>query len=229
MIPRTSEPEVMDGELEVRAYRDADFRAVNRRCARRALRAAGRRSGHAIDLGTGPAEIPIFFCRMAPGWRVTAVDASPGMVAAARKNVGAHGLVDRIRVVQGDAKNLRSVRARFDLVLSNSLLHHLHDPVPFWREVRRLARPGGAVMVQDLMRPASTAEAKRLVSLHAKGESPLLRQLFYQSLLAAFTPAEVREQLREAGLDGLEVRRVSDRHLVVRGKVGRKMHKRPSS
>jgi SAM-dependent methyltransferase len=222
MIPRTPEPEVMDGELEVRAYRDADFRTVNRRCARRALRTAGRRSGRAIDLGTGPAEIPVFFCGMAPGWRVTAVDASPGMVAAARRNVGAHGLADRIRVVQGDAKDLRGLRGRFDLVFSNSVLHHLHDPAPFWREVRRLARPGGAVMVQDLMRPRSRAEAKRLVNLHAKGESPLLRRLFYQSLLAAFTPAEVREQLRKSGLEGLEVRRVSDRHLVVRGKRGRK-------
>ncbi|MBI4603005.1 MAG: class I SAM-dependent methyltransferase [Planctomycetes bacterium] len=222
-MARVPEPEVMDGDLEVRAYRQADFRAVNLTCARRALRAADRAGagseGRAIDLGTGPAEIPILLCELAPGWRVTAVDASRPMLEAARWNVERAGLASRIRLVQGDAKRLRGLRRRFDLVLSNSLLHHLEDPAPFWREVRRLARPGGAVLVQDLFRPASRAEARRIVARHAGGESRLLRRLFYRSLLAAFSPEEVRFQLRVAGLGALEVRRVSDRHLVVRGRV----------
>ena len=219
-LRRIPEPEIMNDELEVRAYREADFRRVNRSCARRVLRVAGRSRGHALDLGTGPAEIPIFLCQLAPGWRVTAVDAAPRMLAVARENVRRHGLEARIRLRRGDATALRGLRQEFDLVFSNSLLHHLRDPVPFWREVRRLVRPGGTVLVQDLLRPRSMAEAKRLVRLHAADESPLLRQLFHRSLLAAFTPVEVRVQLEAAGLGGLEVRRVSDRHLVVRGRLG---------
>jgi ubiquinone/menaquinone biosynthesis C-methylase UbiE len=217
-MERVPEPEVMDDALEVRAYREADFRAVNRLCARRAFRASGKPTGSAIDLGTGPAEIPIFFCEIAPRWRVTAIDASRGMLATARENVKRAKLERRIRLLRGDAKKLRGLRDRFDLVFSNSLLHHLADPEPFWREVRRLVRPGGAVLVQDLCRPRSRAAAAGLVRLHAKGASPLLRQLFHQSLLAAFTMTEVREQLRKAGLEGLAVLRVSDRHLVARGK-----------
>lgn len=221
MIDRVNEPEVMDDSAEIRAYRDADFRRVNRLCARRALRASGHSRGHAIDVGCGPAEIPIFLCQMAPGWRVTAVDASAGMLAEAARNISAAGLEGRIRLIKADAKAMRGLRARFDLVLSNSLLHHLPDPVPFWREVKRLVRPGGSVMVQDLFRPESEAAARRLVALHARDSSPLLRQLFHQSLLAAFTLGEVRSQLGEAGLAGLEVRKVSNRHLIVRGRVQR--------
>ena len=208
----------MDGEDEVRAYREGDFRRVNRLCARRALRAAGRTRGRALDLGTGPAEIPIHLCDMAPGWTITAIDASPQMLRAARENVRRSGLTRRIRLLRGDAKRVRGLRPGFDLVLSNSLLHHLVDPIPFWREVARLAAPGGAVCIQDLFRPASRAEALRLVKRHTVGASPLLRELFHRSLLAAFTPAEVRDQLAAAGVGGLTVRKVSDRHMAVSGR-----------
>jgi len=209
----------MDDELEVRAYREADFRRVNRLCARRALRVSGRRAGHALDLGTGPAEIPIFLCQLAPGWRVTAIDAAPRMLEAARGNVKRHGLEERIRLRRGDAKALSGLQKKFDLVFSNSLLHHLRDPAPFWSEVRRLVKRGGAVLIQDLLRPESQSAARRLVQLHAAEDSSLLRRLFYQSLLAAFTTAEVRAQLRDEGLEGLTVRKVSDRHLIVRGRL----------
>ena len=217
-MKRTPEPEVMDGEEEVRAYREGDFRQVNRLCARRALRAAGKSRGRAIDLGTGPAEIPIHLCAMAPGWSVTAIDASPEMLRAARQNVRRSGLARRIRLLRGDAKRVKGLRARFDLVLSNSLLHHLEDPLPFWKEVARLAAPGGAVSIQDLFRPPSRAEALRLVKRHTVGASPLLRELFHRSLLAAFTPEEVRSQLAAAGVGGLTVRKVSDRHMAVSGR-----------
>jgi SAM-dependent methyltransferase len=229
IVERIPEPEVMDDRAEVAAYAAADFTEVNRACARRAWAAVRRatrrggatgrrRRGRALDLGTGPAEIPIFFCRLAPGWRVTAVDASPNMLRAARANVERAGLGRRIALRRGDAKRLRGLRGRFDLVFSNSLLHHLEDPVPFWREARRLLRPGGALMVQDLLRPRTRREARRLVRLHAGEATPLLRQLFHQSLLAAFSLREVRAQLRAAGLHGLAVRRISDRHLAVSGR-----------
>src|SRR5262245_61442523 len=172
-MDRVPEPEVMDDALEVRAYREADFRQVNRACARRALRAAGRRKGAAMDLGTGPAEIPVFFCQMAGGWRVTALDASSRMLKVARENVKRSGRSGRIRLVKRDAKAVRGFEGSFDLVFSNSLLHHLRDPIPFWRQVGRLLKPGGAVMVQDLSRPRSRKEVRRLVALHARGASPL--------------------------------------------------------
>ena len=206
----------MDDREEVEAYSLADFDDVNRRCARRALRAAALDRGHALDLGTGPADIPIALCRLAPGWRVTALDQSPRMLRVARKNVARAKLRGRIRLLRTDAKAVRGLTQRVNLVMSNSLLHHLPDPIPFWFEVKRLARKDGAILVQDLCRPRSRKAARNLVTRHARTEPPLLRQLFYQSLLAAFTPGEVRAQLRTANLTGLSVRQINDRHLVVR-------------
>ncbi len=217
----------MDDALEVEAYRQADFTEVNAACARRALSVAGDR-GRAIDLGTGPAEIPAILCSIARSWSVVAVDASRSMLRAARKRIAAAGLAHRVRLVRGDATDLRRVRGPFDLVVSNSLLHHLPDPIPFWREVGRLAGWSGAILVQDLARPPTRERARALVGLHARGASPLLKRLFYRSLLAAFTPAEVREQLRAARLSGLRVRMASDRHLEASRPGPRSPHRRPA-
>ena len=46
-------------------------------------------------------------------------------------------------------------------------------------------------------------------------EPPVLKRDFYNSLLAAFEIEEVRAQLAAAGMSGLSVRTVSDRHLLV--------------
>ncbi len=65
----------------------------------------------------------------------------------------------------------------------------------------------------------SPAAAKTLVQHHAGNESALLQEEFYRSLLAAYTVEEVKEQLATAGLSGLTVAQVTNRHLDVFGNV----------
>ncbi len=74
-------------------------------------------------------------------------------------------------------------------------------------------------MVMDLCRPESPSEARRLVEKHSPDESALLKEDFFRSLLAAYRPAEVREQLGAAGLEALGVEQVSDRHVLVWGRL----------
>ena len=115
-----------------------------------------------------------------------------------------------------DEKQTR-LAAGYDVIFSNSLLHHLPDPLPMWREIRRLARPGAIVLVRDLVRPATYDLAEELVEQYAGRESDTLKQEYYRSLLSAFTPAEIRAQLEAAGLSELEIRQASDRHVDVSG------------
>ena len=103
-------------------------------------------------------------------------------------------------------------------MFSNSLLHHMNDPLAFWSEAYRLLRPGGALVVQDLFRPRSEKEALRLVRKHAKRSPPVLRDLFHRSLLAAYRPEEVEEQLRLSGAPAFQVHTISDRHILVSGR-----------
>jgi ubiquinone/menaquinone biosynthesis C-methylase UbiE len=217
-IARRPEPEIMDLPEEAEAYARADFSDVNDAFVRRLLELAGpRETARAVDLGCGPADIPIRLLRIRPRWRVAAVDASPAMLDLARKAVAQAGLAHAVDFVLADAKSRALPDAAFDVVFSNSILHHIADVAPFWAQVRRIAAPRALLFLRDLARPAEATEAAAIVARYAGNESPLLREEFQRSLLAAYTPDEVRRQLADAGLDRLTVTMVTDRHLDVFG------------
>jgi HlyD family secretion protein len=88
--------------------------------------------------------------------------------------------------------------AGFSALVSNSLLHHLHDPQALWSSLRPWAAPGALLFLRDLRRPTDAASLRALVKRHAAQAPPLLRRDYARSLRAAFTPAEVRQQLDQA-------------------------------
>lgn len=72
----------------------------------------------------------------------------------------------------------------------------------------------------DLFRPTTLEEAQHIVDTYAGEEPTVLRNDFYNSLLAAFHCEEIVQQLARARLDQLEVNITTDRHLVVSGYCG---------
>lgn len=220
MILRTPEPEVMDGDEQCRAYAEADFAQPNAAFVERFIDTFPEfTTGHLLDLGCGPADIPVRLCQALPEIHITAVDASAPMLAFAAQATRDADLTERLFLVE-DQVPCSTLDASFDGVISNSLLHHLPDPNPFWSDVARFGRSGAAFLMVDLRRPPSTEEASRLMQLYSEGEPTVLRQDFYNSLLAAFTPDEVEAQISAHGLRGLEVAVISDRHLAVWGRLG---------
>jgi SAM-dependent methyltransferase len=107
----------------------------------------------------------------------------------------------------------------FLAVVSNSLLHHMHDPLYLWRAIRELAAPGAAVLAMDLMRPRSRLEAETIVEKYAGKEPEVLRGDFLNSLLAAYRPPEIMAQLVCINMESLHIEVVSDRHLIVFGSM----------
>lgn len=220
-MKRIPEPELMDEEEQVRAYAHADFEQPHEMFVG-LLRDAFDESelaGHVLDLGCGPADITIRFARAHPRCRLHGVDAGERMLAYGRKAVEAAGLDRRIRLICGHLPEADLPRRAYDGVISNSLLHHLRDPLTLWRTIKRYAGPGAPVFVMDLMRPVSLEDAAALTTRYADGEPPVLRKDFYNSLLAAYSVDEVRSQLAETGLTHLRVEAVSDRHLTVAGRA----------
>ncbi|MCA9117999.1 MAG: class I SAM-dependent methyltransferase [Planctomycetaceae bacterium] len=220
MLERILEPEVMDTAEESQAYDEMDHSTVNRQFTEDLLRAAGEAAAGdslparltVLDVGTGTALIPIELCRQAPAVVVTAVDASAEMLRLAERNIAAAHLADRIQPLRCDARTIPVPAARFDLVISNSIIHHLADPLPVVREMVRVLKPGGLLFLRDLLRPASLTELKQLVATYAGEESDHARQLFHDSLHASLTCAEVEQILSAAGCQSAEVRPTSDRH-----------------
>lgn len=218
-MERRPEPELMDLLLEAEAYANADFANVNEAFVDRLLLLAGNEAfQRVVDPGTGPADIPIRLVKRRPAWQVVGVDGSEAMLSIARTRIAAHGQTGRIELILADALNTPMSSSSFDVVMSNSILHHVRDAALLWREIERLCRSGGFVFLRDLRRPESEADALRLVEEHAGRESELLKEEFFRSLLSAYTPEEVVQQIRDAGL-ALRVEAVSDRHLDAWGRI----------
>jgi len=219
-MPRQPEPEAMDDAAEAEAYVLADFSEVNQAFVGRLFSLVGPlKIARVLDLGTGPSDIPIRIVRACPGWHVVAVDASRPMLDNARQSIRKAGLSTAITLVLADAKCTGLAPELFDVIFSNSILHHITDVTRFWAEVKRLAKPAATVLVRDLARPASPQAARQIVNQYARHESAMLREEYYRSLLAAYTPDEVRKQLDRTGLTMLHVALVSDRHFDVSGRL----------
>jgi ubiquinone/menaquinone biosynthesis C-methylase UbiE len=171
-----------------------------------------------IDLGCGPADIPVRFARSYPGARITAVDASEPMIALAEEAVKEAGFADRIRLRCERFQQL-ALDESGDAALSNSLLHHLPNPLQFWYRLKQLVKPGSAVLIMDLLRPESAEAAQAIVEQYAANEQPILKRDFYHSLLAAYTEDEVAAQLAEMNLSRLLIDVPDDRHWVVGGLI----------
>jgi len=217
-MDRILEPEIMDGEAEAEAYARADFSDSNEAFVRDVIARFPDCLGRVVDLGCGPGDIALRLCRAEAAARVTGVDGSPAMLAIARQALHASGLEDRVGFIEGRLPGVGLPDGSFDLVLCKDMLHHLPDGQVLWREIRRLGRPGAAVCVMDLSRPATPALARDIVERVSGAEHPLLKTDFYNSLCAAFTAEEVRSQLVTAGLP-LTVSQLTERHLCVRGRL----------
>lgn len=219
-MQRTLEPEVMDTPDEAVDYDAMDHTAVNR-CfvddlitfLQQTIQASG--PIRVLDVGTGTALIPIELCRRPVDVRVTAVDLAAHMLQLGQRNVIRAGFQSVIRLEQIDAKSLPYADGEFDLVMSNSIIHHIPEPIHSLREMARVVRKGGALFARDLLRPPDDDTVLRLVEMYA-GEANLhQRQMFHNSLHAALTLDEVRKMLAELTLLPDSVQQTTDRHWTI--------------
>src|ERR1041384_5288624 len=175
-LKRVLEPEVMDSAEEAADYDAMDHAEVNRRFVDDLLaairnsefriqnseneNASSGKSAFCIlnsaldvlDLGTGTALIPIERCQRFADCRVMAADAAVSMLELARYNIEVNNLTSRIELAHVDAKKLPFRDAMFDVVMSNSIIHHIPEPIHVLRESVRVTKPGGLLFFRDLLR-----------------------------------------------------------------------------
>ena len=216
MLKRILEPEVMDTQAEALTYDEMDHREVNEQFVADLLAFAksmgNELTGEALDLGTGTARIPIQLCEALEDIRIMAVDLSYEMLDIAKLNIELSSNLERIMLGHCDAKQIELADNRFDLVLSNSIVHHIPDPKSTFAEAIRVCRPQGLLFFRDLLRPNSEDLVKELVKTYAGDEPDHARKMFDDSLRAAFTVEEVQDFVGELGFSPQTVQATSDRH-----------------
>jgi SAM-dependent methyltransferase len=101
-----------------------------------------------LDVGCGAGEVCVELSGMVgPQGRVAGVDLSESMIAAARRTVAAGGRAIELRVAS--VYELPFEDGVFDGVRAERVFQHLDDPEAALREMIRVARPGGRILVAD--------------------------------------------------------------------------------
>ncbi len=213
---RILEPELMIDLAQCEAYAAANFGASNQAYVEIVQKLIPKTASVVLDIGCGPGDVMIRLAKSIPTLKITAVDGSQKMIQLASAAISSNGLDATIRAVEGCVPQLPLTVRSFDAVLSKDFLHHLPEPMVFWHEIRRMIMPGGFICVMDLRRPDSTIIAHQIVEATAANEAEVLKVDFYNSLLAAFTPEEICEQLKAADFD-LSVTTCGDRHVLIQG------------
>jgi SAM-dependent methyltransferase len=112
--------------------------------------AAPRPDDRAIDLGTGAGHAAL---ALAPHVaRVDAIDPTPEMLAVAARLAAERGITN-VTWTGAFAGALPFPAATFDIAISRFSIHHWPDPGSALRDVARVLRPGGRVVLVDLVAP----------------------------------------------------------------------------
>jgi len=203
---RVLEPEVMEGDAEAAAYDELDRLwgdVIFQGFAESALR-MGVRQGRVLDVGTGSGRVALRLARLNPAFSIDGIDLSNSMLDLARRNA-VREVITNVAFSPGDAKRIPFEDQTFDLVICHQLLHQLPEPLVALKEIKRVAKPLGAILVRDVRRlpePFMTLA----IPLWCLGYSKRLREQTSASFRAALTRSEFRELLRAAGLERACVR-----------------------
>jgi SAM-dependent methyltransferase len=123
-----------------------------------------------LDVGCGTGVfLPGLVALVGGAGRVVGLDHSPAFLGDARKRLAEAAIVDRVELVEGDAHHLPFPEATFDVAHCERVLMHLEDPAAAVREMCRVVRPGGRLLVAEVYAAGARIahpdlEAEQLVS-----------------------------------------------------------------
>lgn len=225
-MKRSMEPELMVDERQVKAYAEANFEIPHNEFIQRLQAFIGRPefNGTALDLGCGPGDISCRFAKAFPLSNVHAVDGSTPMLSHAKSTL-TFDLAKRINYIKGLLPDVKLPHSGYEIIFSNSLLHHLPDPQILWETIKQYSRSGTHIIIMDLLRPDSIEDAQKMVDNYVANEPEILQRDFYHSLLAAFSMKEITAQLTQAGLN-LNIEQISDRHVFITGVIPANLRKK---
>ena len=163
-----------------------------------------------VDLGTGRGELPVLAAtKGAP--RAIGVEYSPAAIALAKKTVDAHGVADKVDVVQADARSIPVPDATADLVTMLDVVEHLTpselDAVLV--EARRILKPGGRIFIHTF--PTRTTYSVtyrwlRLLALRRSWPRDPRNDYEHRMHVNEQTVPGLRGSMRRAGFASVNVR-----------------------
>ena len=212
-MKRVPEPDLMEQKEQAYAYANADFSDSNGLFLEKLFEFCSITDETKIlDVGCGDGEIPIKIYKKTKS-KITVLDGSSVMLDELSKKISANN-IDDIKVIQRRYEDTHLKEKSFDILISNSVLHHVKSPKKFWEKSFNLVRQQGQIVLMDLFRPSSEHELLTILDKYG-GNNPVLLNDFENSLRAAYTPYEVECQLSSFPSISSSVKAISDRHFFV--------------
>ena len=148
---------------------------------------------HLLDIGSGIGGPARYFAHRF-GCRVTGIDLTSEFCDAARHLTRLLGLESKVKFELGDALRMPFADASFDGAYSMNVSMNIADKPALYREIRRVLKPGGWLMLSELAKGAG---------------APLDYPTPWAATAAASflaTPEETRTGLEDAGFEVLQLR-----------------------
>ncbi|GAA3578950.1 class I SAM-dependent methyltransferase [Gibbsiella greigii] len=170
------------------AYLTSAVHAQGKDLQRLAALLAAEPGGRVLDLGCGAGHAS--FTAAASAAQVVAYDLSAQMLEVVRQAAAEKGLGNIVQQ-QGVAESLPFDDASFDIVISRYSAHHWHDVGQALREVKRVLKPGGKVVLMDVVSPGHPLLDVYLQTVEVLRDTSHVRD---------YSPGEWLSMFTEAGL-----------------------------
>ncbi|MDE6344453.1 MAG: bifunctional demethylmenaquinone methyltransferase/2-methoxy-6-polyprenyl-1,4-benzoquinol methylase UbiE [Muribaculaceae bacterium] len=166
---------------------------VDRTWRRKAVEVAAQDSpANILDLATGTADLAIALAQRIPGATITGADLSERMIEAGRAKVDKAGLGDRVNLQVADGMHLPMPDATFDCITIAYGIRNFASMLDGYREMWRVLRPGGRVVVLELSTPTNPV-ALGLYHIYTRTLIPAVGRLLSRDRRAySYLPESVR-------------------------------------
>jgi ubiquinone/menaquinone biosynthesis C-methylase UbiE len=171
-------------------------------------------TGMILDVATRVGLIPLKILWQNENFYAIGMDRSGAMIERARATAEAWGLDERAFFQVGDARKMRLKSAYFDLVVSDSTLHVFDDPLSVLREINRVLKPKGGLLIRDLQRP-SRFQMQRRIEEHSARYGAAMRPHIETALRAAFTRDEIQDLVQSSGLERVRFAESDEHHFMI--------------
>jgi len=151
-----------------------------------------------LDIGAGSGYYSLAIAKKMSAGKIICLDSSEEMLQSLEQKAEKKDLKDRIQILKGEASSSGLANESVDLVVSNGLLHELSNPEAVLREMHRVLRPNGWVIVTDFR---STRITNLIEATHSKDAH------------GPFSVEELEKLFAKVGLSNVRVNPV--RHWVI--------------